>query len=105
MESRRKKFQKKLESYKTDGIKSVYYAPPEKIKMEYPSIVYTKEMNQVDTANDSRYFNYSKYQLMILDKNIENPVIDKILDDFNTAIYINEFWADGIHTTIIELYY
>lgn len=43
MENRRKKFQKKLESYKTDGIKSIYYAPPEKIKMEYPSIVYTKE--------------------------------------------------------------
>lgn len=106
MENRRIKFQKVLDAYVTKGlINKAYYSPPENIKMEYPCIVYKKELNPLDTANDGRYFNYNKYQLMIMDRRLDNPIIDDILDKFNTSMYVNEYWTDGIHHTIIELYY
>ena len=61
------------------GSRNVYYQPPESIKMEYPAIMYSKSDIQSRFANGSAYSLLSSYEIIVIDRKPDNPVIDKLL--------------------------
>ena len=83
----------------------VYYEPPETVKMTYPCIVYGKDYIKTEKADNKNYVLLDRYQLTVIDRNADNPVIKDILRHFITSSYDRHFITDGLHHDVITLYY
>lgn len=94
--------QRELESLL--GSRCVYYQAPESVKMEYPAIRYKK--SDIDTihANNKPYTHKKKYEIIVIDRKPDNPVIDKILK-LPTCTWSNHYTADNLHHDVMTLYY
>lgn len=86
------------------GSNHVYYQPPENLKMEYPAIRYSKSDEEDIYANNIKYLSMSVYDLVVIDKKPDNPVIKKLLElpysEFN-----RHYVADGLNHDIIRIFY
>ena len=86
------------------GSKHVYYQPPENLQMEYPAIRYSKADISNIYANNKKYISHDVYDVIVISKKPDNPVIQKLLDleytDFN-----RHYVADNLNHDIIRLYY
>lgn len=94
--------QKELETLL--GSRNVYYQPPESIKMMYPAIRYKKSDIDVKRANDKTYMSKKKYEIIVIDRNPDNPVIEKILA-LPMSTYDRWYTADNLNHDVITLYY
>ena len=86
------------------GSRNVYYQPPESVKINYPAIVYYR--NDVDSkfANDKKYLNTNRYEIIVIDRKPDNESIDKILD-LPLSSYDRHYTSDNLHHDVITLYY
>lgn len=83
---------------------NVYYQPPESIKMSYPAIRYSKTDIQSRFANDAKYSKMKCYQLIVIDRKPDNPVIDKLLA-LPYCSYDRYYAADNLNHDVLTLYF
>ena len=83
---------------KTGERYKVYYNP----KLEYPCIIYRRKGIHQRHADDIRYHMHTSYQLTIIDKRIESPVVDALLEN-QYCTYNNEFVSENMNHTIMTL--
>ena len=86
------------------GNNHVYYQPPENLKMEYPCIRYSKSNITSRHADNIKYVNKNRYEIMIIDKHPDNAVIEKILE-LTLSSYDKHYTAVNLNTDVIRLYY
>lgn len=86
------------------GSKNVYYRPPESIKMQYPAIKYSKQTIKSTHANDGKYSMKDCYQLMVIAKLPDNPVIKKLLE-LPYCSYDRYYVADNLNHDVLTIYY
>lgn len=86
------------------GVKNVYYQPPESIKLTYPAIVYSKSRIATRKANDSTYSENTRYEVIVIDKRPDNPVIDKLLD-LPYCSYDRSYISDNLNHDALILFY
>lgn len=86
------------------GNNHVYYQPPENLKMEYPCIRYSKSNITSRHADNIKYVNKNRYEIMIIDKHPDNAVIEKILE-LPLSSYDRHYTADNLNHDVIRLYY
>lgn len=98
----RLELQKKLEELL--GSKNVYYQPPESIKMEYPAIVYSKSNIRSVFANDATYSLYFCYEIIVISKLPDHPVINKILS-LPHSTYSRPYKSDNLNHDVLYLYF
>jgi hypothetical protein len=60
------------------GSRNVYYQPPSTIKMQYPAIVYSRDTLKSKFANDNIYTVDKSYELIIIDKDPDSIIIDRV---------------------------
>ena len=86
------------------GNKNVYYQPPESVKMEYPAIIYSKADIDKKYADNSAYLLTKQYEIIVVDKKPDNPVIDKLLA-LPMCSYNRTYKSDNLNHDILTLYY
>lgn len=86
------------------GSRQVYYQPPESVKMEYPAIVYSKNNIRITKANNSIYLKMNRYDLIVISKRPDNPVIDKLLD-LPYCSYNRQYKSDNLYHDSLTLYF
>lgn len=86
------------------GSDQVYYKAPENIKMTYPAIVYKKSKIDVRRANNKVYLKRNRYEITVIDRRPDNPVIDKILE-LPYSSYDRTYVSDNLHHDSITLYW
>ena len=96
------KLQEKLEELL--GSRNVYYQPPSSLQMKYPAIRYSKSVISSRHANNTKYTNHTQYQIMVIDKLPDNPVIQKILE-LPLSSFASGYVADGLNHDVINLYF
>lgn len=87
---------------KTGERYKVYYNPVSNIKLEYPCIIYRRKGIHQRHADDIRYHTHTSYQLTIIDKRVESPVVEKLLEN-QYCTYNNEFVSENMNHTIMTL--
>lgn len=60
------------------GSRNVYYQPPASLIMKYPAIVYSRDDIKSIFANDSVYNINKSYELIVIDKNPDSIIVDRI---------------------------
>lgn len=84
--------------------RKVYYQPPENVKMEYPAIRYSKSDITSDYADNKKYSMYDVYDVVVIDRKPDNPVIKKLLQ-LDYSSFIRHYVADNLNHDIIRIYY
>ena len=85
--------------------KHVYYEPPETLKLEYPCIVYHRDFVLTNKADNRNYIMQNRYQLILIDRDGDNPVVKDILNHFQKCTYDRHYIEDGLHHDAFTLYY
>lgn len=86
------------------GNKNVYYQPPESVKIEYPAIIYSKADIDKKYADNSAYLSTKQYEIIVIDKKPDNPVIDKLLA-LPMCSYNRPYKSDNLNHDVLTLYY
>lgn len=86
------------------GFKHVYYQPPESIKMEYPAIKYSKSNIQTRSADDRTYSKMTRYEIIVIDRKPDNPVIDELLK-LQYCSYDRSYKAENLNHDVLTLYF
>ena len=82
----------------------VYFQPPDNLTMEYPAIRYS--LSDIDSkyANNKMYVGMKCYDIVVIDKDEDNPVIEKLLE-LPYASFNRHYVSDNLNHDIIKLYY
>lgn len=86
------------------GSNNVYYEPTESIKLSYPAIVYSKTNVWSNRADNTRYQKRARYDLVVIDKRPDNPVIEELLD-LEYCGYDRHYVSDNLHHDSLTIYY
>ena len=86
------------------GSSNVYYQPPESIKMQYDAIRYSKKTIDSKYANDRKYSMMDCYEVMVISRLPDNPVIKKILS-LPYCSYDRHYVADNLHHDVLTIYW
>ena len=98
----RLKLQSTLEEFLES--KNVYFQPPESKKMEYPAIKYSMDDIDKRSADDTAYMLTKKYELIVISKKPDHPVINKLLQ-LPMCSYNRHYTADNLNHDVLTLYY
>lgn len=86
------------------GSKNVYYQPPESVKMSYPAIKYSKNRISTRHADNTNYSKFNQYNVIVIDKKPDNPVIEKLLE-LPTCSFDRHYVADNLNHDSLTLYF
>ena len=84
--------------------KNVYYQPPESKKMEYPAIKYSVDKIDKKSANDTAYLLNKRYEIIVISKTPDHPVINKLLQ-MPMCSYERQYKSDNLYHDVLTLYY
>lgn len=95
-----------LHSLLTELLESdhVYYQSPEALKMSYPAIKYSKKTIRSDYANNSKYSMRDCYELIVIAKLPDEPVIKRLLE-LPYCSYDRHYVADNLNHDVLTIYY
>ena len=86
------------------GSSNVYYQPPESIKMQYDAIRYSKKNIASKYANDRKYSMTDCYEVIVISRLPDNPVIKKLLS-LPYCSYDRHYIADNLHHDVLTIYW
>ena len=86
------------------GSRNVYYQPPTNIQMKYPAIIYTKSDIYERKADNTKYSQYTRYAITVVDKLPDNAVIENILE-LPMSSYDRHYVSENLNHDVITLYY
>ena len=84
--------------------KNVYYQPPESTKMQYDAIRYSKKNIRPTFANGGKYLMKDCYELIVISKRPDHPVIKKLLS-LPYCSYDRHYVADNLNHDVLTIYY
>ena len=62
------------------GSRNVYYNPPTNLRMEYDCIRFHLSTVQSEYANDVKYKNMKRYELMVIARTTDPEIVDRLLE-------------------------
>lgn len=86
------------------GSRNVYYMPPDGTKMQYDAIRYSKKTITSTYANNSKYSMKDCYELIVIAKLPDHPVIKKLLA-LPYCSYGRHYIADNLNHDVLTIYY
>jgi len=86
------------------GTKDVYFQPPPNVLMNYPCIVYHRDYELVNHADDLVYKRRKRYLVTVIDRNPDSVVPDKI-SELPLCVYDRFFTADNLNHDVYKLFF
>lgn len=84
--------------------RNVYYMPPEGTKMQYDAIRYAKQNIRKDYANNGAYSMKDEYELIVIAKLPDHPVIKKLLA-LPYCSHVRHYVANNLNHDVMTIYY
>jgi hypothetical protein len=86
------------------GTKDVYFQPPPDVLMNYPCIVYHRDYELVNHADDLVYKRRKRYLVTVIDRNPDSVVPDKI-SELPLCVYDRFYTADNLNHDVYKLFF
>lgn len=83
---------------------NVYFQPPSNVVMQYPCIVYQRDISSTKFADNVPYDRVMRYQVTVIDKNPDSDIPDKVAS--LPRCLLNRFFvADNLNHDVYTLYF
>lgn len=86
------------------GSSNVYFQPPPTVKMRYPCIVYKRDDEVAEFANNLPYSRRKRYQVTYIDKNPDSDIPDKIAA-LPLCSFDRFYVADNLNHDVYNLFF
>lgn len=86
-----------------DGI-HVYFQPPPNVTMIYPAIVYNRDFQDVDFADNIVWYRSIRYQVTVIDPDPDSDLPDKV-GELPLSRYVRHFTTENLNHDVYDLYY
>lgn len=86
------------------GSRNVYFQPPESMKLSYPAIVYNRQNRDVTPADNLSYIGEWVYQVVVIDKNPDSPIVERVAD-LPLTRYVRSFKSDNLNHDVFLITY
>jgi hypothetical protein len=83
---------------------NVYFQPPEGLTMQYPCIRYERDKADTQFAGNRPYRFTLRYQVMVIDKEPDNPVLQKIAE-LPMCTFDRFYAVDNLNHDVFNLYF
>ncbi len=88
----------------TLGSRNVYFQPPENVKLIYPCIIYSRTNDKTQFANDKIYHHRVRYTVMIIDKNPDSLLPQKVAA-LPLCSFERYYTAENLNHDVYNIYY
>ena len=85
-------------------IDNVYFQPPPSVVMKYPCIVYHRDYELINHADDFPYKRSKRYQITVIDPNPDSDIPDKIAE-LPMCVYDRFYTADNLNHDVYKLFF
>jgi hypothetical protein len=82
----------------------VYFQPPPSVQLIYPCIVYNRDYEVINYADDQPYKNRRRYQVTVIDRNPDSEIPAKI-SALPLCSYERFFTADNLNHDVYKLFF
>ena len=86
------------------GSEAVYFQPPENLKMTYPCIIYRRNKIETSFADNNPYSLAKRYQVMVVDRNPDSDIPDKIAR-LPMTIFDRHYVAENLNHDVFNIYF
>lgn len=83
---------------------NVYFQPPPSVQMIYPCIVYARDYELANYADDKPYTHRKRYQVTIIDRNPDSDIPAKVAA-LPLCVYDRFFTADNLNHDVYKLFF
>lgn len=87
------------------GTRNVYYQSPESVKMQYDAIRYELGGKDLKHANNKIYLNTNRYDGVVITRDPDTLIPDKLLAHFEMCSFGRPYTADNLNHYPFTLYY
>lgn len=87
------------------GSRNVYFNPPESVKMQYDAIRYGLGGKDLKRANNKIYRSTNQYEGVVITRNPDTDIPDKLLARFEMISIGRPYSADNLNHYPFTLYY
>ena len=82
----------------------VHFQPPPNVELEYPCIIYKRDDAKTEHADNRPYRFTQRYQVMVISKKPDNPVLAKIAA-LPLCSYSRFYTAENLNHDVYNLFY
>lgn len=86
------------------GTDSVYFSPPPSVYLKYPCIVYRRDYELKQFADDIPYSRRKRYQVTAIALDPDSDIPDKIAE-LPLCVYERFFTADNLNHDVFKLFF
>lgn len=83
---------------------NVYFQPPETLKMSYPCIVYHRDDEKTEFADDLPYSRCKAYQVTVIDRDPDSSIPSRVAD-LHLCQFVRFFTADNLNHDVFKLFF
>lgn len=87
------------------GSRNVYFQPPESVKMSYDAIRYELAGKDIKRANNKIYRMTNRYDGVVITRNPDTDIPDKLLVNFEMCSLGRPYVADNLNHYPFTLYF
>jgi hypothetical protein len=95
-----------LQAILTDILESnnVYFQPPPSVQMDYPAIVYHRDYELTNHADDIPYKQMKRYMVTVIDRDPDSGIPDKI-SALPLCTYDRFYTAENLNHDVYKLFF
>jgi hypothetical protein len=83
---------------------NVYFQPPPSVQMSYPCIVYRRDYELVNHADDFPYRRRKRYLITVIDKDPDSGIPDQIAE-LPMCTYDRFYTSDNLNHDVYKLFF
>lgn len=87
------------------GTRNVYFQAPESVRMQYDAIRYKLDGKDLKRANNKVYLNTNRYEGVVITRDPDTTIPDKLLAHFEMCSFGRPYTADNLNHYPFTLYY
>lgn len=86
------------------GTGNVYFQPPANVELQFPCIIYQRDLARTEHAGNQPYRYSKRYQVTYIDRNPDSGVPDQIAM-LPSCTFSRHFKADNLNHDVFTLYF
>lgn len=93
-----------LQSLFEEITEHVYFQPPNNVKMQYPCVIYVRDDNRSEFADNQPYVHVKRYQVTVIDQNPDSALPDK-MEELPLCSFDRFYAADNLNHHVFNLFF
>jgi hypothetical protein len=86
------------------GSRNVYFQPPENLRMQFPCILYKRDLAETSFADNSPYRYTKRYQVTVIDPNPDSGIPDRVAE-LPLCAFERHYAADNLNHDVFNLFF